>query len=343
MKAVIYLDVLLLTNFVLTVLFLLAAGLLAGVPCRAGRLILGGAMGAASALALLAPEAPDALALLYKVSTAALIVGAAYGWPGVRCFARLVGWFCAGNLLLAGALLLPGAQTNNGCVYLPLSPGALLLGAAGVYLAVQGVLRFLGRGSGEVFPARLSIGGAQLPVRAFCDTGFSVQEPLSGRAVVLVRFGAVRSSLPPPLRTYLEQYFAGLSPLPAPALGVRFVPCTTVAGHCVLPAVPAGFVVCRASLGSPARGAVEQSETERLYAAFADLPPPPEGWEVLVGESFQQPHPLSHDSRRASSPKGGAIGKTGNFAISVKTSPLGRGGNALALTERVSQLKEEPT
>ncbi len=115
-KTVIYLDVLLLTNFALTLLFLLAAGLLAGLECRAGRLLLGGAAGAASSLALLAPEAPDAAALLYKVSTAALTVAAAYGWPGSRCFARLVGWFCAGNLLLAGALLLPGAQTNNGCI-----------------------------------------------------------------------------------------------------------------------------------------------------------------------------------------------------------------------------------
>lgn len=56
-KTVIYLDVLLLTNFALTLLFLLAAGLLAGVECRAGRLLLGGAAGAASSLALLAPEA----------------------------------------------------------------------------------------------------------------------------------------------------------------------------------------------------------------------------------------------------------------------------------------------
>ena len=116
-KTVIYLDVLLLTNFALTLLFLLAAGLLAGVECRAGRLLLGGAAGAASSLALLAPEAPDAAALLYKVSTAALTVAAAYGWPGSRCFARLVGWFCAGNLLLAGTLLLPGAQTNNCLLY----------------------------------------------------------------------------------------------------------------------------------------------------------------------------------------------------------------------------------
>ena len=181
-KTVIYLDVLLLTNFALTLLFLLAAGLLAGVECRAGRLLLGGAAGAASSLALLAPEAPDAAALLYKVSTAALTVATAYGWPGGRCFARLVGWFCAGNLLLAGALLLPGAQTNNGCIYLPLSPGALLAGAGGVVLAVQGVLRFLGRGGGQVFPARLTVADTALDVRAFCDTGFSVQEPLSGRA-----------------------------------------------------------------------------------------------------------------------------------------------------------------
>ena len=266
-KTVIYLDVLLLTNFALTLLFLLAAGLLAGVECRAGRLLLGGVAGAASSLALLAPEAPDAAALLYKVSTAALTVAAAYGWPGGRCFARLVGWFCAGNLLLAGALLLPGAQTNNGCIYLPLSPGALLAGAGGVVLAVQGVLRFLGRGGGQVFPARLTVADTALDVRAFCDTGFSVQEPLSGRAVVLVRLDAV--SLPPGVRAYLDACLAGVGAEPRPEWGVRFVPCQTVAGHCLLPALPAAL----ASNGRKQDG---------IYAAFCDMTPPPGGWTALV-------------------------------------------------------------
>ncbi len=266
-KTVIYLDVLLLTNFALTLLFLLAAGLLAGVECRAGRLLLGGAAGAASSLALLAPEAPDAAALLYKVSTAALTVAAAYGWPGVRCFARLVGWFCAGNLLLAGTLLLPGAQTNNGCIYLPLSPGALLAGAGGVVLAVQGVLRFLGWGGGQVFPARLSVADTALDVRAFCDTGFSVQEPLSGRAVVLVRLDAV--SLPAGVRAYLDACLAGVGAEPRPEWGVRFVPCQTVAGHCLLPALPA-------ALGSNGR------KQDGIYAAFCDMPPSPGGWTALV-------------------------------------------------------------
>ena len=266
-KTVIYLDVLLLTNFALTLLFLLAAGLLAGVECRAGRLLLGGVAGAASSLALLAPEAPEAAALLYKVSTAALTVAAAYGWPGVRCFARLVGWFCAENLLLAGALLLPGAQTNNGCIYLPLSPGALLAGAGGVVLAVQGVLRFLGRGGGQVFPARLTVADTALDVRAFCDTGFSVQEPLSGRAVVLVRLDAV--PLPAGVRAYLDACLAGVGAEPRPEWGVRFVPCQTVAGHCLLPALPAAL----ASNGRKQDG---------IYAAFCDMPPPPGGWTALV-------------------------------------------------------------
>ena len=143
----------------------------------------------------------------------------------------------------------PGPRPTTAASTCPFRRGALLAGAGGVVLAVQGVLRFLGRGGGQVFPARLTVADTALDVRAFCDTGFSVQEPLSGRAVVLVRFGAVQSRLPPALSTYLEQHFAGAAPLPDPALGVRLVPCTTVAGHCILPAVPASLCCT----GSPRR------------------------------------------------------------------------------------------
>ena len=54
-KTVIYLDVLLLVNFVLGALFLLAAGLLGGQRCSTGRLLCGAGTAAASSLALLAP------------------------------------------------------------------------------------------------------------------------------------------------------------------------------------------------------------------------------------------------------------------------------------------------
>ena len=195
------------------------------------------------------------------------IVLLGYGFPGGRCFLRLLAWFAALHFALIGAVLLPGAQANNFSIYLPLSPGLLLACAGGVYLAVQGILRFLGRNGGQTFPVTLQIGSASLPLRAFCDTGFSVQEPLSGREVVLVRFAAVQNALPGPLHTYLSAYFAAPSTLPPPELGLRFVPCTTVSGHCILPAVPA---------------ILASAPAQPLYAAFCDLPPPPGGWELLI-------------------------------------------------------------
>ena len=115
--------------------------------------------------------------------------------------------------------------------------------------------------------AELSVAGRVVPLSVFCDTGFHVQEPLSGRAVVLVRLDAV--SLPAGVRAYLDACLAGVGAEPRPEWGVRFVPCQTVAGHCLLPALPAALV----SNGRKQDG---------IYAAFCDMPPPPGGWTALV-------------------------------------------------------------
>ena len=82
MRTVIYLDVLLLVNFVVGAAFLLAAGLLCGACCSPLRLVGGAGAAAVSSLALLAPTAPWPLALTYKGMSAALCVAAAYGWQG---------------------------------------------------------------------------------------------------------------------------------------------------------------------------------------------------------------------------------------------------------------------
>ena len=265
----IYLDVLLLVNFVIGTAFLLAAGLLAGLCCRPGRLVCGGAAAAASSLALLAPTAPWPLALTYKGISAVLCVLAAYGWQGARNAARLTAWFVLLNLTLTGALLLPGAACNNLSFYLPVRPGLLLACTAGVCGGVQGVLRLLGRGGPACFAAELQLAGQTVPLRVLCDTGFGVREPLSGRAVVLVRLEAARPALPAALGGYLALCLAGTAPPPRPEWGVRFVPCQTVAGHCLLPALPAALLC-------------SGYKQEKIYAAFCDTPPPQEGWGALV-------------------------------------------------------------
>ena len=139
MKSVIYLDELLLTNFVLAALFLTAAGLLCATVCTGVRLCTGAALAAVSALGLLAPELPGAVAVGYKIFTGCAVVAAAYGLPGRGRFARLCAWYALLNLLLCGAVVLPGVQANNLSVLLPVRPGQLLLCCAGVYGLLRGL------------------------------------------------------------------------------------------------------------------------------------------------------------------------------------------------------------
>lgn len=286
-KTVIYLDELLLTNFAVAAALLMSAGLFSGRPCTAARLCIGSALAALTSLALLAPELPLLAALAYKAASGAAVIAAAYGLPGRRSFLRLCGWYLLFNLLLCGAVVLPGVQANNLSVFLPLSPGRLLLCCGAVYAGAQGFLYCFGHSAPrQSTPAVLELAdGTRLAVQAFYDTGFSVQEPLSGRCVVLVQYRPVRVVLPTPLRSYLDAYFSGNGALPAPELKLRLVPCRTVAGHCVLPAVPANSL-------SFSGGSIQG-----LWAAFCDTAASDGEWTLLYGTDTAQqlqPAPRPH-------------------------------------------------
>ena len=274
---VLYIDELLLVNFAAGAAFLLAAGLLAGVRCSGPRLAAGAALGAASCLVLLAPALPLPAALAYKAAAGAGTVALAYGWPGARVFLRLCGWYVALNLVLAGAAgLVPSGHAANLTAYLDITPGRLLAASAGVYLAVRGLLGFLGRPGGASVPAVLEVAGAQAGVLAFCDSGFTLADPVSGRAVVLVRYGAVQDALPEEARAVLEAAFAGQAP-EGPALGLRYLVCGTIAGRTLLPALPGAALTRRA-------GRRCWRETG-LLAAFCPGGAE-EGWTVLLGSEL---------------------------------------------------------
>ena len=181
MKTVIYLDELLLTNFLAAAMLLLCTGLLCARQCSGLRLLAGSAAAAAFSLCILLPELPGAAAVLCKVFTCGAVVAAAYGVPGLRGFVRLCTWYLLLNLLLCGAVVLPGVQSANLCVYFALSPGRLLLCCGAVSALLRVVLFCFGRAGPRSVAAVLELDSAALPVQALCDTGFSVQDPLSGR------------------------------------------------------------------------------------------------------------------------------------------------------------------
>ena len=171
--------------------------------------------------------------------------------------------------------MLPGVQSANLCVYFALSPGRLLLCCGAVSALLRAVLFCFGRAGPRSVAAVLELDSAALPVQALCDTGFSVQDPLSGRAVVLLHYPSVRNGLPQALRTFLDSYFA-CGTAPPPELGVRLVPCTTIAGHCVLPAVPAKVL------------RVGSRRVQGFLAAFCRPEMPPEHWTALLDSELAE-------------------------------------------------------
>ena len=86
----VYLDVLLLTNFLTAYLLLLAAGALSGQRAPFARMLAGSALAALSALILFAPEQPYPVQVAYKAATALGITAAAL--PGAVAGGAGGGW-----------------------------------------------------------------------------------------------------------------------------------------------------------------------------------------------------------------------------------------------------------
>ena len=115
---------------------------------------------------------------------------------------------------------------------------------------------------------------------AFADGAVSFWEALDalgpdGKAVVLVQYPAVRHRLPQAARQYLDGWFAHSTAPPPPELGVHLVPCRSIHGQSMLPALPAAL-----QLGKDRAGG--------LLAAFCCPTPPDPAWELLYGEDAAQ-------------------------------------------------------
>ncbi len=248
MKTVIYLDVLLLVNFVVAAFLLAGCAALCGAECRVLRLLAASGAAALCSLILLAPKLPFALQLLYQAATAAAILRVAFCWQGRRAFFRQCVWYLLLNLMMTGVVILASlqgfdfVQTNNLACYYGISPLLLFGCVAGLYFLLRLLVLLFGKPAGGArWQLTIRLGGGALLTAAACyDTGFALEDALTGRPAALFHYREVQAQVPFALRQYLDAAFAGEAqmPLPAAALHVRFVECRTVTGTALLPAVP---------------------------------------------------------------------------------------------------------
>ena len=247
MKIVVYLDILLLINFLTGYLLLCAAARLSGGETSCIRLLAGGIAAAAASLLVLLPPLPVPLQFLSKTATAAMIVRAAFIWRGWRMFGRQTLWFLLLNLLAAGSCLLlslrygvPGLQVNNLTVYLNLPPMLLLGCILVVYLTVRILLFLFGAPRpAEIWQLSAPLEpGRTLSLPLLHDTGFFLKDPYSGAQAILVEYASCAGQLPANLRACLEGcFYQEQWPEPPPGRAVRILECRTASGRRLLPAL----------------------------------------------------------------------------------------------------------
>ena len=275
---VVYADVLLLINFYIDYLLLLATEKLCRVRACFRRRLLGAAIGALSSLCVLLPQAPFALCLTLQGSVAAVTVLAAYGRARVGPFVRRVLCFFGATYLFAGLVLLvqrlvvpEGVMVHHGVVYWDVSP-LLLLGSTTVcYGGLWLFRRLFSRSQGEELALSLivQIGERRECLCALYDTGNHLCEPLSGDPVIVVD-PAFASRL---LGAKEADDLLSLAVSPSRPKGYRLIPYQAVGKEGLLPAF------------RPDRASRNGVELPRLYLAVSPTPLR-EGYDGIAGPAI---------------------------------------------------------
>ena len=250
MKQVIYLDVLIFLNMIITFLLLLAAASVMKQYPAAKRMVLACIEGGVSSLIILAPEMGFALSLLVRLLISVIIVASAYKPKTLRLLAKQTAYFFTVNFIFAGVMLfassLPGISIityQNGTAYINLSFFSLIAASVICY-CVTALLNRLSRHKGahcQVHTAELSLGGRSVRCPAIADTGNALKDPYTGRSVIVADKSAISEILPESVNAYLEGNAAE---------GIRLIPCRTVAGTSLLPCFRADTVTIKTDNGT---------------------------------------------------------------------------------------------
>lgn len=246
MQNVIYIDVLVFLNIIITFLLLTASSRLMKLSPGAGRLLIGSLLGGASSLIILAPDMGFLLSLMTKLLFSVIIVAAVYNPKDMRSIFRQTGYFFVVSFLFAGMMLfvgsLPGIHIvsyNNGAVYVDFSFLSLVAASALCYIITCILGKITGhRVCNTLCSVEIVVNGKTVTGQAIIDTGNTLCDPFSGESIVIADRFFLKTVLPPDVKKYLD----GMA---EECEGIRLIPCSTVSADGLLPVFRAEMVRLR--------------------------------------------------------------------------------------------------
>ena len=236
LKQVIYIDVLIFLNTIITFLLLLASSRLIKIYPTPGRLTLSSLLGGIESLIILAPDLGFLISLLTKLLFSLIIVISAYNPKSLSVMLKETGYFFVVNFIFAGMMLfassLPGISIvnyNNGAVYINFSFFSLIAACIICYITtcLLGKITKHKAVDTVVYNIEIESDGKTINTSAILDTGNSLTDPFTGKSVIIADRFTLSEILPQNIKTYLatgncEQ-------------GIKIIPCKTITASTLIP------------------------------------------------------------------------------------------------------------
>lgn len=260
MQTVIYVDVLVVLNLIITYLLLLCTALALRQSPSALRLFFGSLLGGFSSLIILLPDLGWVIGFLLKAGVCFLITAVSFRCASLRAFFRQVAVFLLCNVAFAGiifaliCLFAPGGVAmNNGMVYLDLDFLSLVLTAFASFVVVSLTNRIFHRKQieDEIVLFTIVVGDKRFSCRALYDSGNRLSDPAFGSPVSIVSYEAIKEFLPYELRPFFSgNIFDVYDQDPQWCGRVRFLPAETANGESLLPCFRADQAYVAADSGT---------------------------------------------------------------------------------------------
>ncbi len=248
---IIYADVLIAVNWLVDDMLLSATACVLRLPITKRRLLFSGLLGGVSGLLILLPPLPTTVTLLIKLLSACLITLVAFPWRGIKTFAKTTTVFFIIAALFAGILSGIWLHTSgemflvrNGVVYFSVSPLWIALFAGISYGTVRIYDRLTRKNAPQNCEYTLHIenNGKQCTCRALYDTGLHLNEPFSGKPVIVVERKVIENLHDDVLCEVLQLQETMAS---KNSRGVRLIPYHSLGAKGLLPAfLPKTITIC---------------------------------------------------------------------------------------------------
>ncbi len=241
----IYIDVLLAVNLYINYFLIRGTALILRREISFRRCLIASATGAVFSLLLVVPQIPIFVSILIKIICCIVTVLTAFDAHNTAdfmfallCFTT-VSFTYAGLMLALWAFAAPfGMLYRNGVVYfdVPLIVVAsiTILG----YMIVRTVKYLRDKRNLSAISANIEItvGDKTIQLIGIADTGNCACDPFSGKSVVICSAEGIIDIIPENIKNYLNGNIADVE-------SIRLVPCTTIAGHTLVPVFKADLKI----------------------------------------------------------------------------------------------------